>query len=110
MSPVSADTPLRIPFCVSFDQRSPHRLVTAFALSIAENISTSSRTRLVITPCTSPMRNTVCLSPPFAAVRRMRAASNMSTEITEATTPTVLPQPTMPAIFSSLTQFCKETT
>ena len=61
-------------------------------------------------PCTSPTRNTVCLSPPLATVRRMRAGSNMSTEISEATMPTVLPQPTTPAMRSSFRQFCSDTT
>jgi hypothetical protein len=79
-------------------------------LSITLNMSTSSRTRWVMTPCTSPIRSTVCLSRPLAAVRLMRAASYMSTEITDAITPSVLPQPTMLAIFSLLTQFCSDTT
>ena len=109
VSPVTEHTPFLMPFCESFDQRSPHRLVVAFALSITLNISTSSSTRFVTVPCTSPMRKTVCLSPPFAAVRRMRATSYMSTEMTEATMPMLLPQPTMPAIFSSLKQFCSDT-
>ena len=39
----------------------------------------------------------------------MRPASYMSTEISEAIMPTVLPQPTMPAMRSSFRQFCSET-
>jgi hypothetical protein len=40
----------------------------------------------------------------------MRPASYRSTEIIDATMPTVRPQPTMPAIVSSFRQFCSETT
>ena len=43
-------------------------------------------------------------------VRRMRPASYRSTEIIEATAPTVRPQPTTPAMVSSFMQFCSETT
>src|SRR5215203_146019 len=90
--PVAADTPFFMPFWQSLDQRSPHRLVVVLALSMRPTMSRSSSTRLVRRPWTSPTRNTVCLSPPLATVRRMRAGSNMSTEISEATMPTVLPQ------------------
>ena len=51
----------------------------------------------------------VYLSPPLATVRRMRAASYMSTEMSDATTPTTRPQPTMPDMTSSFRQFCSET-
>jgi hypothetical protein len=46
-------------FCASFDQRSPHRLVVAFALSMPLNHLTSSSTRGVMRPCGSPMRKMV---------------------------------------------------
>ncbi len=108
--PVAADTPFFMPFWQSLDQRSPHRLVVVLALSMRPTMSRSSSTRLVRRPWTSPTRNTVCLSPPLATVRRMRAGSNMSTEISEATMPTVLPQPTTPAMRSSFRQFCSDTT
>src|SRR5215831_4807778 len=72
VSPVAAVTPLPMPFCTSFDQRSPHRLVVALELSMPRNHSTSSSTRGVTRPCGSPTRNTVCLSPPLATVLRMR--------------------------------------
>ena len=106
---MAAETPFFMPFWQSLAQRSPHRLVVVLALSIMATISRSSSTRLVMRPWTSPTRNTVCLSPPLATVRRMRPASYISTEISEATMPTVLPQPTTPAMRSSFRQFCKDT-
>lgn len=33
VEPVTEHTPLRMPFCVNFDQRSPHRLEVPFTLS-----------------------------------------------------------------------------
>src|ERR1041384_8089966 len=88
--PVAADTPFFMPFWQSLDQRSPHRLVVVLALSMRPTMSRNSSTRLVTRPWTSPTRNTVCLSPPLATVRRIRAGSNKSTEISEAPLPQVL--------------------
>jgi len=40
----------------------------------------------------------------------MRPPSYRSTEIIDATAPTVRPQPTTPAMVSSFMQFCSDTT
>ena len=110
MSPVAAETALRMQFAVSFDQRSPHRLVVTRALSAARSISATSATRAVARPCGSPIRNTVCRSPPRGTARRTWPGSKSSTEMTLAMHPTVRPQPTTPATVSSLMQFWSETT
>jgi len=102
--------PFAMPFWQSLVQRSPQRFVVTLLLSMPDSIFTSSSMRGVTMPCTSPTRNTVCLSPPFGTMRRMRPGSYSSTEITEAIVPTVFPHPTILAIFSSFMQFCSETT
>jgi hypothetical protein len=81
-----------------------------FTLSTPDTISPSACTRGVMRPCTSPTRNTVRDVPPSGTVRRTRPASWRSTEMVAAIMPTVRPQPTTPAIRSSLMQFWRETT
>ena len=61
-------------------------------------------------PCTSPARNTVCALPPLPAPRWIRPGSGRLTRIELAMQPSVLPQPTTPAIVSSFMQFCSDTT
>ncbi len=109
-SPVADETPLTMPFSTSFDQRSPHRLVVGLAESTRENRATNSSMRVLTRPWTSPARNTVWRSPILGTVRITEPAAFMSTEIMEAMAPTVRPQPTMPAMRSSLRQFWRETT
>src|SRR3954467_3550871 len=94
--PVVADIPLAIALVTSFDQRSPHRLVVASAESAYETRRLISVTRSVMRPCTSPVRNTVCLSPLLPAARRTCPGSHRSTVIELAMQPTTLPQPTTP--------------
>ncbi|MNC84511.1 hypothetical protein D3C83_00670 [compost metagenome] len=67
--PVAADSPFLIELTTSLDQRSPHRLEVTLALSTERSMSATSSTRRVERPCGSPMRNTVCLSPPIGTVR-----------------------------------------
>ena len=107
--PVHADSPLPITLVTSFDQRSPHRFSVTIALSASETRRQISLTRSVTRPCTSPVRNTVCFVPLLPAARRTWPGSHRSTVIELAMQPTVLPQPTTPAIVSSFMQFCSET-
>src|SRR6201994_4946832 len=107
--PVHADRPLPITLVTSFDQRSPHRFSVISALSASPTRRQISFTRSVTRPCTSPVRNTVCRDPLLPAARRTWPGSHRSTVIELAMQPTVLPQPTTPAIVSSFMQFCSET-
>ena len=93
----------------SFDQRSPHRFSVTMALSALATRPQTSLARSVMRPCTSPTRNTVWRVPDLPAARRICPGACSSTVIELAIEPSVLPQPTMPAIVSSFMQFCSET-
>jgi hypothetical protein len=69
--PDTAESPLRIEFTTSFDQRSPHRLVVTFELSALASACATASARGVTRPCTSPTRNTVWFGPPIGTVRLM---------------------------------------
>ena len=79
------------------------------ALSASATSRQISFTRSVTRPCTSPVRNTVCFAPLLPAARRTWPGSHRSTVMELAMQPTVLPQPTTPAMVSSFMQFCNET-
>src|SRR5262249_20331912 len=109
ISPVQAERPLPITLVTSFDQRSPHRFSVTKALSALASSEQTSLARSVTRPWTSPTRNTVCFVPDLPAARLIWPGACNSTVIELAIEPSVLPQPTTPAIVSSFMQFCSET-
>src|SRR5262245_28486902 len=108
--PVQAETPFAMALTTSFVQRSPQRFCVTLAESESASRRQTSLARSVTRPCTSPTRNTVWPAPLLPEARRTWPGSQSSTVIELAIEPSVLPQPTMPAIVSSLMQFCRETT
>ena len=104
-----AESPFCMALATSLDQRSPQRLLVTSALSAKPTSLPISLARSVMPAVHLAGANTARAAPPLPAPRWMWPGSGRFTLMLLAMQPTVLPQPTTPAMVSSFMQFCNET-